>query len=91
MLERETTGIKSRSENVIWEKASNSNGDVVWINRISGDISSTLPEQDEILYGGILAEEMGLGKTVIIFLFLSSSFFEGKKQRCKLFFFFFSE
>jgi E3 ubiquitin-protein ligase SHPRH len=48
---------------LFWDKVESEGGDVWYIHRLTGTLSSEIPEE-ECPPGGILAEEPGLGKTL---------------------------
>jgi len=48
----------------LWECVRSASGVLVYIDRLYGFVSTVPPKQLPIARGGILAEEMGLGKTV---------------------------
>jgi E3 ubiquitin-protein ligase SHPRH len=54
---------KNSSSPLFWDKIELGEGDIWYIHRLTGTLSSELPEE-ECPPGGILAEEPGLGKTL---------------------------
>jgi E3 ubiquitin-protein ligase SHPRH len=56
-------GLTNSSLPLFWDKIEREGGDIWYIHRLTGTLSSEMPEE-ECPPGGILAEEPGLGKTL---------------------------
>ncbi|KAF2212578.1 hypothetical protein CERZMDRAFT_41079, partial [Cercospora zeae-maydis SCOH1-5] len=72
MLKRESSSLQPASPG-FYKSALDMYGAQCWINHLQGIVSRELPREQSTLSGGILAEEMGLGKTVELLALVSTN------------------
>ncbi|KAK4615695.1 hypothetical protein CLAFUW4_10010 [Fulvia fulva] len=72
MITREGAGESTGSpQSDFYTSVQDLNGDECFVDHLQGIVSRKLPDQDGALSGGLLAEEMGLGKTVELMALVS--------------------
>ena len=76
----ETMNEKDDTKFSLWKTTTNANGQEVWFNVITGHESRTKPEP---VYGGILADMMGLGKTLSILSLVAATIPEAHKFKIR--------
>ena len=72
MLQRESLASQAATSG-FYKPAVDMSGTRCWINHLQGIVTRELPRDESILSGGILAEEMGLGKTVELLALISAN------------------
>ncbi|KAM3414928.1 hypothetical protein BST61_g10069 [Cercospora zeina] len=72
MLERESSSSQPATPG-FYKSTVDMHGAQCWVNHLQGIVTRELPREESILSGGILAEEMGLGKTVELLALVSTN------------------
>lgn len=76
MYERETNCNANRNSSELhhlWEEYKTSDGNFIYFNHFTGQVSTNFPQAAALCKGGILADEMGLGKTVMVVALLHTN------------------
>ncbi|KAH8588455.1 SNF2 family N-terminal domain-containing protein [Bisporella sp. PMI_857] len=74
MVSREQGMAYHKAGKDIWSKATNSNGQICYINNVTGSVEQDKPSN---FYGGLLADQMGLGKSLSVISLIAAHPYSG--------------